>query len=207
MRPPRCRTLLKPLTTLALPGGSYVVRPADTLASIAAAAGVTLAEVGAAAADVADLLFAGVGFPLPTLPWTVAAASSADPATAESLDAIVARFGTTLAAAVAGANADALLLSTGAPVTFGLTTQIRPGESLTQLAQRFGLATADLAVALGDQTGLLAPGATLTVNPPPPSSGPQPAPPAMSSSTTTRSRRSRPASAPAPRRSSRPTRR
>ena len=194
-------TLLKPLTTLALPGGSYVVRPADTLASIAVATGATLTEVGAAAADLADLLFTGVGFPLPTLPWTVAAASSADPATAESLDAIVARFGTTLAAAVAGANADALLLSTGAPVTFGLTTQIRPGESLTQLAQRFGLATADLAGALGDQTGLLAPGAALTINPPPSSSGPQPAPPAMSSSTTTRSRRSRPASAPAPRRS------
>ena len=160
--------LLKPLTTLTLPGGSYVVRPPDTLASIAAANGITLAAVGTAAADVPDLLFAGVSFPLPgTLSWTVAPASSADPATAESLDAIATRFGTTLAAVVAGANADALALRAGAPVAFGLTAQTRAGENLAQLAGRFGLDPAVLAVALGDQAGLLNPGATLTVNPAP----------------------------------------
>ena len=92
--------LLVPLTPLTLPSGSYVVRPPDTLASIAAATGATLSQVGAAAANVTGLLFAGVGFPLRTLPWTVAA-SGADPAVAESLDAISARFGTTLAALVA----------------------------------------------------------------------------------------------------------
>jgi LysM repeat protein len=160
--------LLKPLTTLTLPGGSYVVQPPDTLASIAAANRITLAAVGTAAADVPDLLFAGVGFPLPgTLSWTVAPASSADPATAESLDAIATRFGTTLAAVVAGANAEALALRAGAPVAFGLTAQIRPGESLAQLAGRFRLDPAVLAAALGDQAGLVKPGATLKVNPPP----------------------------------------
>ncbi len=159
--------LLKPLTTLTLPGGSYVVQPPDTLASIAAAAGTTVTAVGTAAADVPDLLFAGVGFPLPALTWTVAPASSADPAAAESVDAIATRFGTTLAAVVAGANADALALRAGAPVAFGLTTQTRPGENLAQLAGRFGLDPAVLAAALGDQAGLLNPGATLTVNPAP----------------------------------------
>ncbi len=148
--------LLKALTTLALPGGGYVVRPPDTLASIAAATGATLAQVGTAAADVPDLLYAGVGFALPTLPWTVAAT--------DSLDAIAARFGTTLAAVVAGANPDTLLLRAGVPVTFGLTAQTRPGETLAALAQRFGVDAADLATALGDQAGLLTPGATLTVS-------------------------------------------
>ena len=57
--------LLMALTTLTLPGGSYVVRPPDTLASIAAATGATLAQVAAAAADVPGLLYAGVGFALP----------------------------------------------------------------------------------------------------------------------------------------------
>jgi len=148
--------LLKALTTLALPGGSYVVQPPDTLASIAAATGVTPAQVAAAAADVPDLLYAGVGFALPTLPWTVTAT--------DSLDAIADRFGTTLAAVVAGANASTLLLQAGAPVTFGLTTQLRPGETLAQLAERFGIDAADVATALGDQAGLLAPGATLTIS-------------------------------------------
>ena len=148
--------LLKALTPLALPGGGYVVQPPDTLASIAAATGATLAQVAAAAADVPDLLYAGVGFALPALPWTVTAT--------DSLDAIAARFGTTLAAVVAGANAGTLLLRADAPVTFGLTTQTRPGETLAQLAQRFDVDAAGLATALGDQTGLLTPGATLTVS-------------------------------------------
>ena len=163
--------LLVPLTPLTLPSGSYLVRPPDTLASIAAATGATVSQVGAAAADVTGLLFAGVGFPLPALPWTVAA-SGADPAVAESLDAIAARFGTTLAALVAGANAGTLRLRPGAPVAFGLTAQTRPGESLGELAARFGLQPADLAAALADQPGLLAPGATLTVNPAAPGAPP-----------------------------------
>ena len=147
--------LLKALTTLALPGGNYVVQPPDTLASIAAATGATPAQVAAAAADVPDLLYAGVGFALPTLPWTVTAT--------DTLDAIADKFGTTLAAVVAGANASTLLLQAGAPVTFGLTTQTRPGETLASLAQRFDIDAAGLATALGDQAGLLAPGATLTI--------------------------------------------
>ena len=147
--------LLKALTTLALPGGNYVVQPPDTLASIAAATGATPAQVAAAAADVPGLLYAGVGFALPTLPWTVTAT--------DTLDAIADRFGTTLAAVVAGANASTLLLQAGAPVTFGLTTQTRPGETLASLAQRFDIDPAGLATALGDQAGLLAPGATLTI--------------------------------------------
>jgi LysM repeat protein len=82
----------------------------------------------------------------------------------DSLDTIADRFGTTLAGVVAGANASRLLLRAGAPVTFGLTTQTRPGETLTQLAQRFDVDKADAATALGDQIGLLAPGATLTIS-------------------------------------------
>ena len=192
--------LLIPLTTLTLSGRSYVVGPSDTLASIAAATGAALTDVATA---VADQLFAGVGFPLPTLPYTVAAASNSDPATSESLDAIAARFGTTLAAVVAGGNADLLALRTGAPVTFGLTTQIRPDDSLTILAKRFHVDIADVAVALSDQVGLLTSGATIVVN----SAAQDPRRPAMSSSAATRSRRSRRPSGPAPRRSSRPTRR
>ena len=168
--------LLVPLTPLPLPSGSYLVRPPDTLASIAAATGATLTQVGAAAANVTGLLFAGVGFPLPTLPWTIAAigeGAGADPAVAESLDTIAERFGTTLAALVGGDNAVALRLRPGAPVAFGLTAQTRPGESLGGLAARFGLQPADLAAALADQPGLLAPGATITVNPATP--GAQPA--------------------------------
>ena len=161
--------LLKPLSRLTLPSGSYVVQPPDTLASIAAAAGAALTDVGAAAANVPDLLFAGVGFPLPTLPYTVAAS--------DSLDAIASRFGTTLAAVVAGANAGALDLTAGAPVLFGLTTQAQPEETLAGLAHRFGFdasldGLADLAVALSDQIGLLAPGTTLGINPQPASPTP-----------------------------------
>ena len=151
--------LLIPLTTLTLPGGKvYVVGPSDTLASIAAATGAARTDVATAAGD---QLFAGVGFPLPTLPWTIT-----DPATA-SLDAIAARFGATLAAVVAGANADALLLRTGAPVVFGLTTQTRPADTLAELAGRFEVTTADLAAALRDQRGLLGQGTTVRVPPAP----------------------------------------
>ncbi len=151
--------LLIPLTKLTLPDGTvYAVGPSDTLASIAATTGAALTDVATAAGD---QLFAGVGFPLPTLPWTIT-----DPA-ADSLDAIAARFGTTLAAVVAGANADALLLRTGAPVVFGLTTQTQPADTLADLASRFEVTSTDLAAALRDQRGLLAPGTTVQVPPAP----------------------------------------
>ena len=147
--------LLIPLTKLTLPDGTvYAVGPSDTLASIAATTGAALTDVATAAGD---QLFAGVGFPLPTLPWTIT-----DPA-ADSLDAIAARFGTTLAAVVARANADALLLRTGAPVVFGLTTQTQPADTLADLASRFEVTSTDLAAALRDQRGLLAPGTTVQV--------------------------------------------
>ncbi len=158
--------LLTPLTTLTLPTGAYVVAPGDTLGGIAALHGLTPSQVGQAAADAPDLLFAGVGFALPTLTYAVAGASATS-TEAETLASIADRFGTTPAALVGGGNADAPALRPGAEVSFGVTTQVRSGETLRQLAERFGLAQqsgpADLVRALDDTPGLLVPGATLVV--------------------------------------------
>ena len=156
--------LLTPLTNLNLPTGGYMVAPGDTLGGIAALHGLTLSQVGQAGADVPDLLFAGVGFALPALTYTVAAASATS-TEAQTLASIVDRFGTTLAAVVGGGNADAPALRPGAEVSFGVTTQVRSGETLRQLAERCGLAQqsgpAELVRALDDTPGLLVPGATL----------------------------------------------
>ena len=158
--------LLTPLTTLTLPTGAYVVAPGDTLGGIAALHGLTPSQVGQAAADAPDLLFAGVGFALPTLTYAVAGASATS-TEAETLASIADRFGTTPAALVGGGNADAPALRPGAEVSFGVTTQVRSGETLRQLAERFGLAQqsgpADLVRALDDTPGLLVAGATLVV--------------------------------------------
>ena len=158
--------LLRPLTTLDLPTGAYVVAAGDTLGGIAASHGLALADVGQAAADAPDLLIAGVTFALPPLPYRVAPAS-ADTTDAESLAAIADRFGTTLADLVGGANPDALALRPGAEVSFGLPTQVRSGDTLRQLAGRFGLtqrsALTELVRALDDVPGLLVPGSTLVV--------------------------------------------
>ena len=71
---------------------------------------------------------------------------------------------------MAGGNADALALLAGARVVFGLQVATRAGESLKALAARLdpdgaSLTALRIATALRDRAGLLAPGATLMVNP------------------------------------------
>ena len=151
-----------PLTPLTLPSGGYVVGPPDTLASIAAATGATVSQVGAAAADVTGLLFAGVGFPLPALPYRRRQRRGPGRRGEPGRDRRPVRHD----AGRPGGRRERrhAAAASWAPVGFGLTVQTRPGESLGELAARFGLDAADLAAAIADQPGLLAPGATLTVN-------------------------------------------
>ena len=156
--------LVKALVSLSLGGSTVTTTPVDTLASLAAALGVQLPELGQAVADRDDLLYAGVTFPLPDVVHQIGAGGP------ESLADVAARYRVPIATVVAGANADALGLRAGARVVSGLSVVTRVGESLAGLAARLDPAGASLtalgvATALRDQTGLLAPGAALLVNP------------------------------------------
>ena len=202
------------LVALALPGTalanfSHVVEPGETLSSIAGADGLSLAALAAAnGLSVSSELQTGQIVQIPPQDAATAASPSSSAGTegagassttvgsgvtpagsyivqpGDTLSAIAARAGTTVAALAAlnGLNADGVLLagahlrlggasaastavSTGyVSSTTGGSYVVQPGDSLSAIAARAGTSVAQLAALNGiDPAGILLIGATLTL--------------------------------------------
>jgi LysM repeat protein len=187
---------------LALPAAAFAnvdhtVRRGETLTSIAAADGLSVARLAAANGFSIDAqLAAGSQIQIPPQAGPVEAASTttapSSPASGgytvrrgDTLSAIAARYGTTPAALAAanGMSVNGLLLAgrtltvPGASASSGVSSEdvsapvsssggytVRPGDTLSAIAARYGTTPAALAAANGmSVNGLLLAGRTLTV--------------------------------------------
>ncbi|MDJ0824020.1 MAG: LysM peptidoglycan-binding domain-containing protein [Rhodobacter sp.] len=157
--------LLHPYVTIQVPAKdttAYLTQPSDSLDSIAKTHGITAAALADAIATQTCLVVPGtlLSFDMPVR-YTVRGSGN----TSESPQAIARTLGTSLANIVGQpGNAAALNLTVGTKIEFGLTAQVRSGESLTDFAGRFGLDPVAVATSARLQPGFLEPGATLKVS-------------------------------------------